>query len=575
MISYHYKYGFYLSDKDENTESSMINTEQQHQLSAYKSFNQRKYIVKELVKTQIDFTLDMKTVLSAFNSITMEITESDRYALLGNLEHLTSISDNISMELQKEIDAYPEDQISSACVAKCMNSSKSSLNEALKAYISPEIQKYALIGLKQLQNERPNVLTLNNELIKPVQRLVKLKQLFELLKEVTPINHPDCTATMQMFANFNELAYEVNEVKRWKDLCANVSDERHKVSVIDMVDKSTRRILTKIIRNTNSDVNRKTQQKFNTEREAINELEKSCTLLRNAVDNRYKKMQESIITQRNFIIEMKNIFLQNNTLKIYSDIPIVNNNLTYEFPMELIKNYEIALDTLIVHLHETYMKKLSSSVLCRLDKLNLLLNHSKGLLKKYDNTELDILLLDASIKHQNKKNSQVNAAIYEQKEESQRTLSTLQSGLQTFLPQLIKYSKSILQTACQYSYIIQTNIMQEFGNLIEKLINESEQNNTTAQPILKVSSTEIIQQIDKMKSLLPERKHRQTRKSKDELILEEKANTFLQEIAALSKTNRNTNSDTSLQPIKMSSKESANEDCFDALLKYKSYTMCI
>ncbi|VDP95867.1 unnamed protein product [Trichobilharzia regenti] len=76
-----------------------------------------------------------------------------------------------------------------------------------------------MLGFKRLQIERPNIMSLNDELIKPVQRLVKLKQLFELLKDVTPISHPDCAATMEMFDNFNELAYDVNEVKRWKDLC--------------------------------------------------------------------------------------------------------------------------------------------------------------------------------------------------------------------------------------------------------------------------------------------------------------------------------------------------------------------
>ncbi|VDQ15431.1 unnamed protein product [Trichobilharzia regenti] len=51
------------------------------------------------------------------------------------------------------------------------------------------------------------------------------------------------------------------------------------------------------------------------------------------------------------------------------------------------------------------MRRLSSSVTSRLDELNQLLNHAKRLLQKYDSTELDILLLDASVKHQNQKSS--------------------------------------------------------------------------------------------------------------------------------------------------------------------------
>nr|CAH8829815.1 unnamed protein product [Trichobilharzia regenti] len=589
MISYHYKYGFSLSDEDGSTNSEVTDDSEKRVLAA---FGQRKHVVKELVKTQIDFTTDMKTVLLVFNSITMQVNESDRYALLGNLDQLVRVNDNISMLLQQEIDEYPDNQVGNACVGKCMLSSKSSINEALKTYIvnfsvdastkSPEVQKFAMLGFKRLQIERPNIMSLNDELIKPVQRLVKLKQLFELLKDVTPISHPDCAATMEMFDNFNELAYDVNEVKRWKDLCISASDETNKTSIMDMVDKTTKRILTKVARTCSAEVNRKlqVQQKFTAERETINQLEKSCTLLRNAVESRYKKMQSVIIAQRDFVSQLKEIFTQNNRLQLHSEIPILTNSPNCCFPMELIEDYETALNSLIIHMQETYMRRLSSSVTSRLDELNQLLNHAKRLLQKYDSTELDILLLDASVKHQNQKSSQFVAAIHEQKEESVRTLSTLQSGLENMLPNFIKHSNNILQSVCQYSYILHGNIMQEFGNLLQKCIQEYESNHPERQTDQKISPAEFINRIDELKSLLPDRKSRRSRRANessssipkiDQLQSDEKASTLLQEIASLSLYNRDSNSSTDYRSRKTSSKENIRRDTLDPVSTQKLY----
>ncbi|VDQ06650.1 unnamed protein product [Trichobilharzia regenti] len=79
MISYHYKYGFSLSDEDGSTNSEVTDDSEKRVLAA---FGQRKHVVKELVKTQIDFTTDMKTVLSVFNSITMQVIINDEFVLL-------------------------------------------------------------------------------------------------------------------------------------------------------------------------------------------------------------------------------------------------------------------------------------------------------------------------------------------------------------------------------------------------------------------------------------------------------------------------------------------------------------
>ncbi|CAH8454875.1 unnamed protein product [Schistosoma turkestanicum] len=428
----------------------------------------------------------------------------------------------MSMEFQKEVSVYSDHQLGNACIATCLNPFRKSINEALKTYIlnfsvdactkNPEIQTFSMLGFKNLQNERPNILTLNDELIKPVQRLVKLKQLFELLKDVTPINHPDCVATMQMFNNFDRLAYEVNEAKRWKEICASVSEETRKHSLLQLVDKGTKRIIAKAARSYGSEVTNKIQPKFVTEREAINHIEKSCTLLQCAVESRCKKTRRLILAQKDFISFMKKAFLRRSLIKLHADIPITDCS-TNDLPFDLIINYEIAFDTLIHYMDDIYLRTMTSSVLNRLSELKKLITISKRLLDKFDNTELNIVLAEASIRNQNQKNIQAIANMQLQREDNIRNLSTLQCGLKNMLPALIKNANSILQSASQYAYKLQSNLMQEAENLVHKCIKDAEEVNITKPPGCNISPAEFIATIDKLKSLLNETKRCRTQRT--------------------------------------------------------------
>ncbi|CAH8455058.1 unnamed protein product [Schistosoma rodhaini] len=538
MRSCNLSYGFILPEETTNNEDDVSSKSRKPSSSASSSssvsisgsvpastslsasFKQRKHVVKELVKTQADFVSDMKNVLIAFDSVSLTVTESNRYLLLGNLDQLVRVSDDISMALQKEISKYTNDQLGNACIAKCINSFRLSMNEALKTYIlnfsvdastkNPEIQAFSVLGFKNLQSERPNILTLNDELIKPVQRLVKLKQLFELLKDVTPINHPDCLATTQMFNNFDQLAYDVNEVKRWKEICASVSEETRKYSLFQLVDKSTKRIIAMAARSSGSEATRKIQQKFLTEREAINHIEKSCASLQSAVESRSKRTQRFILAHKDFICFMKKTFLQQSIIKLHPDIP-TNNCSSNELPVDLIINYEIAFDTLIHYMDDIYMRKMSSNVLNRLSELKKLINISKRLLDKYDNTELNIVLMEASMK--NHKNIQAVVNMQLQREDNMRNLSTLQFGLQNILPSLVKSANSILISASQYAFILQSNLMQEAENLVHKCINDTEKSNISIQPGCNISPAEFIIRVDKLKSLLYEAKRCRTHRT--------------------------------------------------------------
>ncbi|VDO77652.1 unnamed protein product, partial [Schistosoma mattheei] len=140
------------------------------------------------------------------------------------------------------------------------------------------------------------------------------------------------------------------------------------------------------------------QQRFLTEREAINHIEKSCALLQSAVESRCKKTRRFILAQKDFIFFLKKVFLQRNTIKLHSDIPTTNCS-SNELPIDLIINCEIAFDTLIHYMNDIYLRKMSSSVVNRLNELKKLINLSKRLLDKYDNTELNIVLMEASMKN--------------------------------------------------------------------------------------------------------------------------------------------------------------------------------
>lgn len=582
MRSCNLSYGFILPEETTNNEDDVSSKSRKPSSSASSSssvstsgsvsastslsasFKQRKHVVKELVKTQADFVSDMKNVLIAFDSVSSTVTESNRYSLLGNLDQLVRVSDDISMALQKEISKYTNDQLGNACIATCINSFRLSMNEALKTYIlnfsvdastkNPEIQAFSVLGFKNLQSERPNILTLNDELIKPVQRLVKLKQLFELLKDVTPINHPDCLATTQMFNNFDQLAYDVNEVKRWKEICASVSEETRKYSLFQLVDKSTKRIIAMAARSSGSEATRKIQQKFLTEREAINHIEKSCASLQSAVESRSKRTRRFILAHKDFICFMKKTFLQQSTIKLHPDIP-TNNCSSNELPIDLIINYEIAFDTLIHYMDDIYMRKMSSNVLNRLSELKKLINISKRLLDKYDNTELNIVLMEASMK--NHKNVQAVVNMQLQREDNIRNLSTLQFGLQNILPSLVKSANSILISASQYAFILQSNLMQQAENLVHKCINDTEKSNISIQPGCNISPAEFIIRVDKLKSLLYETKRCRTHRTyevpnglnwEEESTRSDKNNLPLQESPVMSVSSHLSTSDIYTQP---------------------------
>ncbi|KAK4472555.1 hypothetical protein MN116_003797 [Schistosoma mekongi] len=546
MRSCSYSYGFDLTEKPTNTEVNVTSESRQPRSSVPSTssvsvplFNQRKHVVKELVKTQADFVLDMKNVLTAFDSVNLKVTESNRYSLLGNLDQLVHVSDAISMEFQKEISGYSDDRLGDACIAQCMSSFKSSINEALKTYIlnfsvdastkNPEIEAFSMLGFKNLQIERPNILTLNDELIKPVQRLVKLKQLFEYLKNVTPINHPDCLATVQMFSNFNELAYEVNEVKRWKEICVSVSDETRKLSLLHLVDKGTKRIIAKAARSSGSEATRKIHQKFLTEREAINHIEKSCVTLYNAVETRCKKTRYRFKCTFDF---------SSSNIKFYFKI------IQAAF-IETFTNCETCLLFRSSYCLSYFIRKMSSNVLNRLSELKKLINNLKRLLDKHDNAELNMILMDASIRNQNFKSPQAAVNVQLQREENTRNLATLQSGLQNSLPSLVKHANSILQSASQYAYILQSNLMQEAENLVQKCIKDYEQFNMYMQPSNYISPAEITTRIGKLKSLLQETRRCRTQRvygvpdafKYEESTLNEKYNTPSYESSLISDIN--------------------------------------
>ncbi|VDO92949.1 unnamed protein product [Schistosoma curassoni] len=87
MRSCNLSYGFILSEETSNNGDDVSDKSRKPRSSASSSssvsisgsvpastsssasFNQRKHVVKELVKTQVDFVSDMKNVLNAFDSV--------------------------------------------------------------------------------------------------------------------------------------------------------------------------------------------------------------------------------------------------------------------------------------------------------------------------------------------------------------------------------------------------------------------------------------------------------------------------------------------------------------------------
>lgn len=91
MRSCNLSYGFILSEETSNNGDDVSDKSRKPRSSASSSssvsisgsvpastsssasFNQRKHVVKELVKTQIDFVSDMKNVLNAFDSVGLTV----------------------------------------------------------------------------------------------------------------------------------------------------------------------------------------------------------------------------------------------------------------------------------------------------------------------------------------------------------------------------------------------------------------------------------------------------------------------------------------------------------------------
>ncbi|XP_072162827.1 uncharacterized protein [Diadema setosum] len=243
----------------------------------------REKVVKELLKTEVDYVRDIKLCQEGFMTVLqenqveisallvaqaeeeMERTGEKKAAkgleldvLFGNMEQVIQVAESFMNHLEETTEKPVEDQL----IGKVFMDNSKNLHEAYAQYCrnhddasallekyeeNPEVQEYINQGL-ELVRQSTNCWDLASFLIKPVQRILKYHLLLAELYKYTEEDHQDKATLKLALATMTDVATDINEFKRRKDLVLKyrhrgqeaISDKLGKLNLHSIRKKSQR-----------------------------------------------------------------------------------------------------------------------------------------------------------------------------------------------------------------------------------------------------------------------------------------------------------------------------------------------
>lgn len=218
-----------------------------------KQMEQRSTIITEMLQSERDYCNDLKSCAKAFirdNWVKHQLMNKgvDVAAIFRNLEEIISVSEKLTTLLEeKNLCRRAENQMIGCCFVEIFDELRKAYlvycrdNENVpvawrKAEQIPEARTILEEGLNQIKRET-NCFDVPSLLIKPVQRILKYPLLLNELSKCTEESHPDREQTIKAANMITNLASEINEKKRQKDLVVKYKKDDHDQSFSSRISK--------------------------------------------------------------------------------------------------------------------------------------------------------------------------------------------------------------------------------------------------------------------------------------------------------------------------------------------------
>ncbi|CAH8557949.1 unnamed protein product [Dicrocoelium dendriticum] len=423
----------------------------------------RANLIKELVDSELRFSTDMKRLNEAIRSVSIPLSTDDRAALFGNLPQIVKISQELHACWNKEILKCTPNRIDQALIATITYPFRERIRDVFHVYASkydvyttqknPTLISFAQQVVEKLRFHNPLLADLNTELIKPVQRIVKYKQLFEQLKDHTEESHADYNVTFLIYETFCELLRAANEDKRWNEILSEVFEESSRERRLRSRSKSIRHLLDvlHISERIPSD------PKLSHEKWKLDSLYTATSKVRDWLEKRFYQMQEAFVKERDFLKCVLDLCDPTGHISIHSGI-VCSSSSDNALPMEEMKLQLSVMDRTLNYLSQVTEVKLKKNVLRRLDELLELMNDPELLINEFEKTEKELNAATAQLRQAESKN-QATINLVERRDELEHTKKTLRVNLLQQLPLLVRFSEKCLLAAMSYAFRLWSDVM--------------------------------------------------------------------------------------------------------------------
>lgn len=203
----------------------------------------RRTLITEMIQSERDYARDLKICADNFiyNNLIRQQLEKNGIILesiFRNLDEVISVSDKLTTLLEeKNLCKRPEnqlvgqcfieifDEISQAYLVYCRDHEESR-KAWTKAEENPQVRPLFQSALESIKSES-NCFDVPSILIKPVQRILKYPLLLQELVKFTEESHQDYQQSITAANMMTELAHEINEKKRQKELVYRYKKDAH------------------------------------------------------------------------------------------------------------------------------------------------------------------------------------------------------------------------------------------------------------------------------------------------------------------------------------------------------------
>ncbi|RWS02758.1 dynamin-binding protein-like protein [Dinothrombium tinctorium] len=301
-------------------ESSYNDTEieRRDEAKRKKDEEQRSVIITEMLQSERDYLRDLKILYSTIvenEKVNLQFKESNLNIanLFGNLDEVIAVSEKLVKSLEESTLCK---KFENQMIGKCFINSADEMREAYGHYCrnhdevaiiwekiesNQEVKRLFQKGLEKIQRET-NCFDIPSMLIKPVQRILKYPLLLNELYQVTSSEHSDKNDLEKAKNLMVEVATNINEFKRRKDLVfkyrkdenSSFSSKISKLNMHTVIKKSSR--FGYRLSSSMGFSNAAKDEEFDAEVSKLHSLEKSIKLFLKGINAFIEQSKELVTT---------------------------------------------------------------------------------------------------------------------------------------------------------------------------------------------------------------------------------------------------------------------------------------